>query len=174
MEAGQGSGNEGTGPQGPVLVTSTQGSGGVGGQTGPGNHTVQAPVAVPGPNDDDAHLNADLQSAQRTKLRYTTGGVQHNPVPKTGKVIKKVIELSPDGELGNSRAENVEAIDILYKQLAVLVRPVNGAWSLDDADIDARADELQETLDLEDARAWMRNLLPPQEVAAAGEAEAAS
>ena len=68
----------------------------------------------------------------------------------------------------------MEAIDILYRQLSVLLKPVNGAYELDDASVNERANKLQLTLDLEDARAWMAKLLPQRDVEAAGEEETAS
>jgi len=134
---------------------------------------VQAPQQVPGANDDPV-LDADARSKARTSLAYKTGGVVYSPMPKTGQIIKRVIELSPDGVLGETKAENMEAIDILYRQLSVLLKPVNGAYELDDASVNERANKLQLTLDLEDARAWMAKLLPQRDVEAAGEEETAS
>lgn len=161
MEAGSTTSNEGAAAANDAVALTTQ------------VPKVQAPQQVPGANDDPV-LDADARSKARTSLAYRTGGVVYSPMPKTGQIIKKVIELSPDGVLGETKAENMEAIDILYRQLSVLLRPVNGEYDLEQAGIEQRANKLQLTLDLEDARAWMAKLLPQREVEAAGEEETAS
>lgn len=115
--------------------------------------------------------NADEKAAERARRTVTVDGVEYRPRKKTGRLVKEILEMTPDRgddeDKELTKDEQKENIDLLYKQVAVLLRDENG-HSPDPLRLlgEAEGQHEDDGLDLEDARDLMAFLMPGDQQAA--------
>jgi hypothetical protein len=147
------------------------------------------------PQAEGDRYDADAKANARLSKQFVVGGTTYLPVKKTGKVMKRVMGFQPNRSGDDESAEaSLEFLDSLYNQLAALLRPAQTAegeapdgasplWAArTEEEIAAAAEQLQEHLDLEEAREMLRILLPREKddedasptAAGAGQPKAAS
>lgn len=124
----------------------------------------QAPAQ--GELDSDQGFNADARAARRAQRRITIGGKDYRPRRKTGVVIKLIIGNTPTEEPDeNDIQAQQEGVDLLYKQIALLITDAQGMPAIDDDEaIEKLAQEIAAELDMEEARDLMAYLMPGREV----------
>lgn len=103
--------------------------------------------------EQDKEFNADAKTAALLDRPVTVSGIVYRPRKKTGAVVKALIELAPEDEPDDDdRQGQLDAIDTLYKQVALLLA--------DEHDNQPDPDRLSEELDMEVARDMIRFLMP--------------
>jgi hypothetical protein len=122
-------------------------------------------------------FNADQRWEQIAARRFTIGGRVYFPRMKTGRLVKEVISMAPDysdrekDKDGNpvlTRQEQLDNIDMLYRQAAMLLSDSDGASPKavadgkdeDGNDVDDEGKTLDTTVDFTIVSEMVRELMP--------------